>query len=264
MHCSHDCPVWARCWLSFCTCLLQKLHVELMELDKVLVALNQQESIGKSARLDSLYWNVMRWLNYTYVCLALWLLGSPGGLTACPASHLWCGEVGKETKAPLYQGHCARTFSPLQWFWGSLVPGSPSTFTLQLWKLESIQSLCLNTLVLNGIWIWILLQGKKKGRSFFSFLSVACNWNSCFPFLLAVLVMCTVFRKCWVALLMIGICSPSVWVAWSVGSQHSTVLGEMLARGSLWEAHRHGGIAQGTASHRSLGTVLQGLSQDQG
>jgi len=62
--------------------------VELMELDKVLVALNQQESIGKSARLDSLYWNVMRWLNYTYVCLALWLLGSPGGLTACPASHL--------------------------------------------------------------------------------------------------------------------------------------------------------------------------------
>lgn len=43
----------------------QKLHVELMELDKVLVALNQQESIGKSARLDSLYWNVMRWLNYT-------------------------------------------------------------------------------------------------------------------------------------------------------------------------------------------------------
>uniref|UniRef100_A0A803XWQ2 MYB binding protein 1a n=1 Tax=Meleagris gallopavo TaxID=9103 RepID=A0A803XWQ2_MELGA len=43
----------------------QKLHVELMELDKVLVALSQQEGIGKSARLDSLYWNVMRWLNYT-------------------------------------------------------------------------------------------------------------------------------------------------------------------------------------------------------
>ncbi|OXB78880.1 UNVERIFIED_CONTAM: hypothetical protein H355_011285 [Colinus virginianus] len=43
----------------------QKLHVELMELDKVLVALNQQESIRKSVRLDSLYWNVMRWLNHT-------------------------------------------------------------------------------------------------------------------------------------------------------------------------------------------------------
>uniref|UniRef100_A0A8C3CUT2 MYB binding protein 1a n=1 Tax=Cairina moschata TaxID=8855 RepID=A0A8C3CUT2_CAIMO len=43
----------------------QKLHVELMELDKVLVALNQQEGIGKSARLDSLYWNAMRWLNHT-------------------------------------------------------------------------------------------------------------------------------------------------------------------------------------------------------
>ncbi|XP_027301758.3 myb-binding protein 1A [Anas platyrhynchos] len=43
----------------------QKLPVELMELDKVLVALNQQEGIGKSARLDSLYWNAMRWLNHT-------------------------------------------------------------------------------------------------------------------------------------------------------------------------------------------------------
>uniref|UniRef100_A0A8B9QJM8 MYB binding protein 1a n=1 Tax=Apteryx owenii TaxID=8824 RepID=A0A8B9QJM8_APTOW len=43
----------------------QKLHVELVEVDKALVALNQQEGIGKSARLDSLYWNVMRWLNYT-------------------------------------------------------------------------------------------------------------------------------------------------------------------------------------------------------
>ncbi|KAM6048418.1 myb-binding protein 1A [Theristicus caerulescens] len=43
----------------------QKLHVKLMELDKVLVALNQPEGIGNSARLDSLYWNVMRWLNYT-------------------------------------------------------------------------------------------------------------------------------------------------------------------------------------------------------
>ncbi|XP_009708664.1 PREDICTED: myb-binding protein 1A, partial [Cariama cristata] len=43
----------------------QKLHVKLTELDKVLVALNQPEGIGNSARLDSLYWNVMRWLNYT-------------------------------------------------------------------------------------------------------------------------------------------------------------------------------------------------------
>ncbi|XP_065503071.1 myb-binding protein 1A [Caloenas nicobarica] len=43
----------------------QKLRVNLTELDKVLVALNQPEGIGKSARLDALYWNVMRWLNYT-------------------------------------------------------------------------------------------------------------------------------------------------------------------------------------------------------
>ncbi|XP_068766551.1 myb-binding protein 1A [Struthio camelus] len=43
----------------------QKLPVELVEVDKVLVALNQKEGIGKSARLDSLYWNAMRWLNYT-------------------------------------------------------------------------------------------------------------------------------------------------------------------------------------------------------
>ncbi|KFP97341.1 Myb-binding protein 1A-like, partial [Haliaeetus albicilla] len=43
----------------------QKLRVKLTELDKVLVALNQPEGIGNSARLDSLYWNVMRWLNYT-------------------------------------------------------------------------------------------------------------------------------------------------------------------------------------------------------
>ncbi|KFV97388.1 Myb-binding protein 1A-like, partial [Eurypyga helias] len=43
----------------------QKLPVKLTELDKVLVALNQPEGIGSSARLDSLYWNVMRWLNHT-------------------------------------------------------------------------------------------------------------------------------------------------------------------------------------------------------
>lgn len=37
--------------------------------------------------------------------------------------------------------------------------------------------------------------------------------------------------------------------------------------GCMWltvRAHRQGGIAPGTASHRSLGTVLQGLSQDEG
>ncbi|XP_051491676.1 myb-binding protein 1A isoform X1 [Apus apus] len=43
----------------------QKLHVKLTELEKVLVALNQPEGIGNSARLDSLYWNVMRWLGYS-------------------------------------------------------------------------------------------------------------------------------------------------------------------------------------------------------
>ncbi|XP_068010581.1 myb-binding protein 1A [Melanerpes formicivorus] len=43
----------------------QKLGVQLTELDRVLVALNQPEGIGSSARLDSLYWNVMRWLNHT-------------------------------------------------------------------------------------------------------------------------------------------------------------------------------------------------------
>ncbi|KFV16196.1 Myb-binding protein 1A-like, partial [Tauraco erythrolophus] len=43
----------------------QKLSVKLTGLDKVLLALNQPEGIGSSARLDSLYWNVMRWLNYT-------------------------------------------------------------------------------------------------------------------------------------------------------------------------------------------------------
>ncbi|XP_009274727.1 PREDICTED: myb-binding protein 1A [Aptenodytes forsteri] len=47
------------------TVMEQKLRVKLTELEKVLVALNQPEGIGNSARLDSLYWNVMRWLNYT-------------------------------------------------------------------------------------------------------------------------------------------------------------------------------------------------------
>ncbi|XP_010162444.1 myb-binding protein 1A, partial [Antrostomus carolinensis] len=43
----------------------QNLRVKLTELEKVLLALNQPEGIGNWARLDSLYWNVMRWLNYT-------------------------------------------------------------------------------------------------------------------------------------------------------------------------------------------------------
>ncbi|KAM6242620.1 myb-binding protein 1A [Porphyrio hochstetteri] len=43
----------------------QKLPVKLTELDEVLVGLNQPEGVGKSARLDSLYWNIMRWLSYT-------------------------------------------------------------------------------------------------------------------------------------------------------------------------------------------------------
>ncbi|XP_009317587.1 PREDICTED: myb-binding protein 1A [Pygoscelis adeliae] len=47
------------------TVMEQKLRVKLTELEKVLVALNQPEGIGNSARLDCLYWNVMRWLNYT-------------------------------------------------------------------------------------------------------------------------------------------------------------------------------------------------------
>ncbi|KGL93332.1 Myb-binding protein 1A-like, partial [Charadrius vociferus] len=47
------------------TVVAQNLPVKLTELEKVLVALNWSERIGNSARLDSLYWNVMRWLNYT-------------------------------------------------------------------------------------------------------------------------------------------------------------------------------------------------------
>ncbi|XP_010009383.1 PREDICTED: myb-binding protein 1A-like protein, partial [Nestor notabilis] len=43
----------------------EHLHVKLTEVEKVLLGLNQPEGIGNSARLDSLYWNVMRWLNYT-------------------------------------------------------------------------------------------------------------------------------------------------------------------------------------------------------
>uniref|UniRef100_A0A8C3R9Z2 MYB binding protein 1a n=1 Tax=Cyanoderma ruficeps TaxID=181631 RepID=A0A8C3R9Z2_9PASS len=43
----------------------QKLNVKLTEVEKVLVPLSQLEDIGNSPRLDSLYWNVMRWLNYT-------------------------------------------------------------------------------------------------------------------------------------------------------------------------------------------------------
>ncbi|XP_061211463.1 myb-binding protein 1A [Neopsephotus bourkii] len=43
----------------------EHLHVKLTEVERVLLGLNQPEGIGNSARLDSLYWNVMRWLNYT-------------------------------------------------------------------------------------------------------------------------------------------------------------------------------------------------------
>uniref|UniRef100_A0A8B9FDM5 MYB binding protein 1a n=1 Tax=Amazona collaria TaxID=241587 RepID=A0A8B9FDM5_9PSIT len=43
----------------------EHLHVKVTEVEKVLLGLNQPEGIGNSARLDSLYWNVMRWLNYT-------------------------------------------------------------------------------------------------------------------------------------------------------------------------------------------------------
>ncbi|XP_071431277.1 myb-binding protein 1A isoform X2 [Pithys albifrons albifrons] len=43
----------------------QKLKVKLREVEKVLLSLQQQEDIGNSSRLDSLYWNVMRWLNHT-------------------------------------------------------------------------------------------------------------------------------------------------------------------------------------------------------
>uniref|UniRef100_A0A8C5JLD2 MYB binding protein 1a n=1 Tax=Junco hyemalis TaxID=40217 RepID=A0A8C5JLD2_JUNHY len=43
----------------------QELSVELAEVEEVLLALQQLEDIGSSPRLDSLYWNVMRWLNHT-------------------------------------------------------------------------------------------------------------------------------------------------------------------------------------------------------
>ncbi|XP_059721876.1 myb-binding protein 1A [Haemorhous mexicanus] len=43
----------------------QKLSVELAEVEEVLLSLQQLEDIGSSPRLDSLYWNVMRWLNHT-------------------------------------------------------------------------------------------------------------------------------------------------------------------------------------------------------
>ncbi|XP_056362762.1 myb-binding protein 1A [Oenanthe melanoleuca] len=43
----------------------QKLNVKLTEVEKVLLSLKQLEDFGSSPRLDSLYWNVMRWLNHT-------------------------------------------------------------------------------------------------------------------------------------------------------------------------------------------------------
>ncbi|XP_074869516.1 myb-binding protein 1A [Carettochelys insculpta] len=42
----------------------QKLNVELVELSRVLHALSRQEGFGKSVRLDSLYWNVMKLLGF--------------------------------------------------------------------------------------------------------------------------------------------------------------------------------------------------------
>lgn len=39
--------------------------MELAEVEEVLLALQQLGDIGSSPRLDSLYWNVMRWLNHT-------------------------------------------------------------------------------------------------------------------------------------------------------------------------------------------------------
>ncbi|KAM7033257.1 myb-binding protein 1A [Acridotheres tristis] len=43
----------------------QKLNVKLTEVEKVLLTLKQLEDIENSPRLNSLYWNVMGWLNYT-------------------------------------------------------------------------------------------------------------------------------------------------------------------------------------------------------
>lgn len=50
--------------------VLQTLHVELTEVPGALQALGQQEGFGKSVRLDSIYWNVMKLLGFTYVCSA--------------------------------------------------------------------------------------------------------------------------------------------------------------------------------------------------
>lgn len=74
------------------TCLLQKLNVKLTEVEKVLLTLNQLEDIGNSPRLDSLYWNVMRWLNYTYVCLASWHSAFLGACLPVLLSH---NDVGR-------------------------------------------------------------------------------------------------------------------------------------------------------------------------
>ncbi|KAL2297246.1 hypothetical protein Nmel_016542, partial [Mimus melanotis] len=40
-------------------------NVKLTEVEAVLLTLKQLEGIGNSPRLDSLYWNVMGWLNHT-------------------------------------------------------------------------------------------------------------------------------------------------------------------------------------------------------
>lgn len=77
-------------------CLLQKLNVQLTEVEEVLLTLQQLEDIGNSPRLDSLYWNVMHWLNYTYVCLAPWHSAFSG---ACLPVLLVHREVGRERKS---------------------------------------------------------------------------------------------------------------------------------------------------------------------
>lgn len=103
-NCCHSLPLRMACanllWVplqgSLCRSplfLLQKLNVNLTEVEKVLLPLQQLEDIGNSGRLDSLYWNAMRWLNHTYVCLASWHCACSGAcLPACPAH---CGDLGR-------------------------------------------------------------------------------------------------------------------------------------------------------------------------
>lgn len=120
-----------------------------MELDKVLVALSQQEGIGKSARLDSLYWNVMRWLNYTYVCLALWLLGFlAADCLSCFYSLMWGGR--KTNQGTSLPGTLCQDLQPLTVIFGILGAWIPSHICLEALKAGKHS---VNTPVLNGIWI---------------------------------------------------------------------------------------------------------------